>query len=69
MKLPEFYQTAYQKVVEWLFRPILIFRIIEPFGEVEDSFVISPAVLNRGHNFLDIINLRSFDVVCFSEYL
>jgi len=34
MKLPEFLQTAYRKVVEWLFRPVFAFRIVEPFDEV-----------------------------------
>jgi len=34
VKLPEFLQTAYRKVVEWFFRPIFSFRIIEPLDEV-----------------------------------
>jgi len=30
MKLPEFLQTAYREVVEWLLRPVLVFRVVEP---------------------------------------
>ena len=57
MKLSELLQAAYWKVVEWLFRPVLAFRIVEPFDEVENSFVISPAALDRGHNFFDVVFL------------
>jgi len=57
VKLSELLQAAYWKVVEWLFRPVLAFRIVEPFDEVENSFVISPAALDRGHNFFDVVFL------------
>ena len=63
MKLPEFLQTPYRKVVVWLFRPVFTFRIVEPFDEVENSFVISAATLDRGHNFIDIVFLRLLDVI------
>jgi len=69
MKLPEFLQTAYRKVVEWFFRPVFSFRIIEPLDKVEDSFVISPAAFRRGHYFVDIVSLRLLNVVSFSQHL
>jgi len=69
MKLPEFLQTAYRKVVERLFRSVFAFRIVEPFDKVKDSFVISPAALNQGHNFFHIIFLQLFDVLCFPQYV
>jgi len=34
VKLPEFLQTAYRKVVEWFFRPVFSFWIIEPLDKV-----------------------------------
>jgi len=36
MKLSEFLQTAYRKVVVWFFCPVLALWIVDPFGEVED---------------------------------
>jgi len=69
VKLPEFLQAAYQKVVEWFFRPVLTFRIVELFDEVEYSFVISPSACDRGHNFFNIVFFRLFDVVRLPEYL
>ena len=65
MKLPQFLLTAYQKVVKWFFHPVLAFRIVEPFDEVENSLVISPAVFNQGHDVFDVVFLRLFDVVGF----
>jgi len=47
MKLPEFLQTAYRKVVEWLLRPVLALRIVEPSDQVENPFVIPSAALAR----------------------
>jgi len=55
VKLPELLQTAYQKVVEWFFRPVFAFRVVVPFDKVKDSLVISPALFDRGHNFIDIV--------------
>ena len=69
MKLPELLQTAYRKVVEWFFRPILAFWVVEPFDQVKDSLVISSAAFDRGHNFVDIVFLRLLDVVRLSEHL
>jgi len=43
MKLSEFLQSAFRKVVEWFFRPVFAFRIVEPFDEVEDPSVVSSA--------------------------
>jgi len=60
MKLPEFLQTAYRKVVRRFFRPVFAFRIVELFDEVENLLVISPAPLDRGHNFLHIVFLALF---------
>ena len=69
MKLSEFLQTAYRKVVEWFFRPVFALRIVEPFDEIKNSLVISPASLNRGHNFLHIVLFRLFDVVRLLQHL
>jgi len=69
MKLSEFLQAAYRKVVEWFFRPVFAFQIVEPFDEVKDSFVVSSAALDRGHNFFHIVFLRLFDVVSLSQHL
>jgi len=68
MKLPKFLQTSYRKIVEWLFLPVFAFQIVKPFDKVENSFVISPAAFDRGHNFFDIVFFRLFDVVRFPEY-
>jgi len=46
MKLLEFLQTTYRTVVQWLFHPVLAFRIVEPFDQIEDSLVFSPAVFD-----------------------
>ena len=62
MKLPEFLQTAYRKVVEWFFCPVLPFWKVEPFGEVEDPSSLLPG----RHYFLDVVLFRLFDVVGFS---
>jgi len=40
MKLPEFLQTAYRKVVIRFFRPALLLRIVEPLDEVENLLVV-----------------------------
>jgi len=66
MKLSEFFQAAYRKVVKFFFRPVFVFRIVEPFYEVEDSFVISSAVFDRGHYFVDVVFLRLLNVVSLS---
>jgi len=34
VKLPEFLQTTYRKVVEWFFRPVFAFRIVKPLDKV-----------------------------------
>jgi len=34
VKLLEFFQTIYRKVVEWFFRPVFAFWIVEPFNQV-----------------------------------
>jgi len=57
MKLPEFLQTTYRKVVVWFFCPVLAFRIVEPFDEIENSLDIFQAVLERGHNVFHIVFL------------
>jgi len=67
VKFPEFLQTAYRKVVEWFFRPVFAFRIVELFDEIEDPFVVSPAAFDRGHDFVDIVFLRLLDIVSLSE--
>jgi len=46
LKLSEFLQTTYRKVVEWFLRPVLAFWIVEPFDEVEDSLVVVSAALD-----------------------
>jgi len=66
MKLPEFLQTAYRKVVEWFFRPVFSFRIVEPFDEVENPLVIPSAAFDRRHNFFYVVFFRLLDVVRFS---
>ena len=65
VKLPEFLQTAYRKVVVWFF---CSFVVAEPFDQVEDPFLVSPPVFSRGFHFLDVVLVRLFDVVGFSEY-
>jgi len=57
---------AYRKVVKFFFHPVFVFRIVEPFYEVEDSFVISSAVFDRGHYFVDVVFLRLLNVVSLS---
>jgi len=69
IKLLECLQTAYQKVVVWFFHPVFAFRIVVPFDEIENSLVISPAVLDRGHNFFQVVFLPLFDVVRFPQHL
>jgi len=46
MKLPELFQTTYQKVVEWFFRPVLVLQIVALLDEIENSLVISLAALD-----------------------
>jgi len=53
MKLSEFLQTAYQKVVEWFFCPVLAFWIVEPLDKVENPFVIASPSLGRRHPISD----------------
>ena len=65
VKLPEFLQTAYRKVVVWFF---CSFVVAEPFDKVEDPFPVSPPVFSQGFYFLDVVFIRLFDVVGFSEY-
>jgi len=65
VKLPEFPQAAYRKVVEQFFHPVLAFRIVEPFDEVEDSFVITSAALDRGHNFIHVLFFRMLNIIGF----
>jgi len=69
MKFPEFFQTSFREVVVGFLRPVFAFRIVEPFDEVKNSFVISPAALDRGHNFFHIVFLRLFDVIRFAQHL
>jgi len=69
MKLLEFLQSTYRKVVEGFFHPVFSFRIIEPLDEVEDSFVVSSAAFDRGHYFVDIVFLRLLNVISFSQHL
>jgi len=57
MKLPEFLQTTYRKVVERFFPPVFAFRIVEPFDKIEDYFVISPAAFDRGNNYVNVVFL------------
>jgi len=68
MKLPEFLQTAYRKVVEWFFCPVFAFQVVEPFDEVKDPLVISPATFDRGYNLVHIVFLRLLNVISLSEY-
>jgi len=69
MKLPEFLQTAYRKVIEWFLRPVLAVRIVEPPDQVENPFIVPAAALPRRQDFFYIVFLALLDVVCFPEYL
>jgi len=42
MKLPEFLQTAYRKVVEGFFRPVFAFLIVELFDKIQDPSSLLP---------------------------
>jgi len=69
VELLEFLPTAYRKVVKWFFHPVFAFRIVEPLDKVYDPSVVSSAAFDRGHNFVDIVFLRLFEVVSLSEHL
>jgi len=57
VKLPEFLQATYRKVVKLFLCPVLGFWIVEPFDEVKDSFAVTLAALGRGYDFLHIVFL------------
>jgi len=57
VKLSKFLQTAYRKVVIWLFRPVLPVRVVEPFNEVQD---VAP-LLGAPKDLVNIIFLALFD--------
>jgi len=65
VKLSELLQTAYRKVVEWLFRPVLSVWIVEPFHEVHD---VAP-VFGVAHDLIDIVFLALLDIVCLPKHL
>jgi len=65
VKLLKFLQTAYRKVVVWLFRPVFLVGVIKPFDEVQDAAPFLGAL----KNLVNIVLLALLDVVGLSEYL
>jgi len=64
VKLTEFLQTSYRKVVVWLLRPVLPVWVVEPFDEVQDA----APLLGAPKDLINIVLLILFDVVGLSEY-
>jgi hypothetical protein len=46
VKLPEFVQSAQGEVVVRLLRPILTFRVVKPFDEVENAAIVATPSLD-----------------------
>jgi len=65
VEFSEYFQTAYRKVVEWLFRPVPLVRIVEPFHEVHDA---APS-FGAAYDLVDVVFLALLDVVCFPKHL
>ena len=65
VKLSEFLQAAYRKVIIWFFRPVLPVWVVEPFDEVQDAAPFPGAPKDR----INIVFLALFDIVGLSEDL
>jgi hypothetical protein len=63
VKLSELLQTVYWKIVEKLFSPILLVRIVEPFDKIQD---VAP-FLAVSKDLVNIVFLALFDVVGLSK--
>ena len=65
VKLPEFLQTSYRKVIIWFFRLVLSVRVVEPFDEVQDAAPFPGAP----KDLINIVFLALFDIIGLSEDL
>ena len=65
VKLPEFLQTSYRKVIIWFFRPVLPVRVVEPFDEVQNTAPFPGAP----KDLVNIVFLALFDIAGLSEDL
>ena len=65
MKLSEFLQATYRKVIVWFFCPVPSVQVVEPFDEVQDAAPFPGAP----KDLVNIIFLALFDIVSLSEDL
>jgi len=65
VKLSQFLQAAYRKVIVWFFCPVLPVRVVEPFDEVQDAAPFPGAP----KDLVNIVFLTLFDIVSLSENL
>jgi len=65
VKLSEFLQAAYRKVIVWFFCPVLPVWVVEPFDEVQDAAPFPGAP----KDLVNIVFLTLFDIVGLSEDL
>jgi len=63
VKLSEFLQVAYRKVIVWFFCPVLPVQLVEPFDEVQDVASFHGA----RKDLVNIVLLALFDIVGLSE--
>jgi len=59
VKLSEFLQAVYRKVIVWFFGPVLQVRAVEPFDEVQD---VAPFP-GTPKDLVNIVFLAVFDIV------
>ena len=59
VKLSEFLQATYQKVIVWFFGPVLSVWLVEPFDEVQDAAPFPGAP----KDLVNIVFLALFDIV------
>jgi len=65
VKFSEFFQTTCRKVVEWLFHPVSLVRIVEPFHEIHDL----ASSFGAAYDLVDVVFLALLDIVCFPKHL
>jgi len=65
VKLSEFLQAAYRKVIVWFFGPVLLVWVVLPFDMVQDAAPFPGAP----KDLVNIVFLTLFDIVGLSEDL
>jgi len=65
VKLSEFLQAAYRKVIVWFFCPVLLVWVVEPFDKVQNAAPFPGAL----QDLVNIVFLALYDIVGLSEDL